>query len=58
MNLSHLTLTELEDLLIRLPDEIRRREDEVREAEHRKRRVFLEFQALAAKQGVDFDALK
>lgn len=57
MDLSNLTLAELEALLITLPDEIRRRETEADDAERRKRRIFLEFQELAAKQGIDLNAL-
>ncbi len=57
MDLSNLTLAELEALLITLPDEIRRRETEADDAERRKRRIFLEFQELAAKQGIDLNTL-
>lgn len=57
MDLSNLTLAELEALLITLPDEIRRRETEADDAERRKRRLFLEFQELAAKQGIDLNTL-
>jgi len=57
MDLSNLSLAELEALLITLPDEIRRREAEAADAEQRKRRIFLELQELAAKQGVDLSSL-
>lgn len=57
MDLSNLTLAELEALLITLPDEIHRRETEADDAERRKRRIFLEFQELAAKQGIDLNTL-
>ena len=55
MNLQSLSLEQLEQLMILLPEEIRRREmadDEVTEAERRKRSVFASFQELAKKQGV------
>ncbi len=57
MDLSRFTLEELETLLQTLPEEIRRRESEDDEAELRKRRVFLGFQELAAKQGIDLSKL-
>jgi len=57
MDLSRLTLEELEALLDALPEEIRRREAVDDDAELRKRRVFLGFQELAAKQGVDLSKL-
>lgn len=57
MELSRFTLEELEALLKSLPEEIRRRESEDDEAELRKRRVFLGFQELAAKQGIDLSKL-
>ena len=53
MDLSRFSLDELENLLKTLPEEIRRRESEDDEAELRKRRVFMGFQELAAKQGID-----
>ena len=53
MDLSRFSLDELENLLKILPEEIRRRESEDDEAELRKRRVFMGFQELAAKQGID-----
>lgn len=57
MDLSRFTLEELEALLKSLPEEIRRRESEDDEAALRKRRVFLGFQELAAKQGIDLSML-
>ena len=57
MDLSKLSIEELEQLLKFLPEEIRKREAEEDEAELRKRRVFLGFQELAAKQGVDLSDL-
>lgn len=57
MELSKLTLEELEQLLVLLPAEISRRESEDDEAELRKRRVFAGFQELAAKQGIDLSKL-
>lgn len=58
MDLRDLSLTELENLLVILPGEIRRREAETDDAERRKRRIFLELQELAAKQGVDLNTLR
>ena len=57
MDLSRFSLEELEDLLKVLPEEIHRRESVDDEAELRKRRLFLDFQELAAKQGVDLSNL-
>ena len=57
MDLSRFSLEELENLLKTLPEEIRRRECEDDEAELRKRRVFMGFQELAAKQGIDLSKL-
>lgn len=57
MNLSSLSIDELEHLLKVLPEEIHRRESEDDDAELRKRRVFLGFQELAAKQGIDLSKL-
>lgn len=57
MDLSRFSLDELENLLKILPEEIRRRESEDGEAELRKRRVFMGFQELAAKQGIDLSKL-
>ncbi len=57
MDLSRFSLEELENLLKILPEEIRRRESEDDEAELRKRRVFMGFQELAAKQGIDLSKL-
>ncbi len=57
MDLSRFSLDELENLLKILPEEIRRRESEDDEAELRKRRVFMGFQELAAKQGIDLSKL-
>ncbi len=57
MDLSRFSLEELENLLKILPEEIRRRESEDDEAELRKRRVFMGFQELAAKQGIDLNKL-
>lgn len=57
MNLSSYSIEELEALLKILPEEIRRRESDDDEAALRKRRVFLEFQELAAKQGIDLSKL-
>lgn len=57
MNLSTLSLEQLEHLLSVLPEEIRRREAEDDEAELRKRRVFAGFQELAEKQGIDLSKI-
>ena len=57
MDLSRFSLEELETLLKILPDEIHRRESADDDAELRKRRVFLDFQELAAKQGLDLSKL-
>lgn len=57
MDLIKYSIQELEQLLTLLPEEIRRRESEDDEATLRKRRVFLEFQELAAKQGIDLSEL-
>ena len=57
MDLSRFSLDELGNLLKTLPEEIRRRESEDDEAELRKRRVFMGFQELAAKQGIDLSKL-
>lgn len=57
MDLSRFSLDELENLLKILPEEIRRRESEDDEAKLRKRRVFMGFQELAAKQGIDLSKL-
>lgn len=57
MDLTNFSIEELEQLLKALPEEIRKREAEDNEAELRKRRVFLGFQELAAKQGIDLDKL-
>ena len=57
MDLTKYSTEELERLLKVLPEEIRRRESEDDEAALRKRKVFLEFQELAAKQGVDLSDL-
>jgi hypothetical protein len=57
MDLSRFSLEELEDLLKVLPEEIHRRESVDDEAELRKRRLFLDFQELAAKQGMDLSKL-
>lgn len=57
MNLSTLSLEQLEHLLSVLPEEIRRREAEDDEAELRKRRVFAGFQELAEKQGIDLSKM-
>ena len=57
MDLSKYSLENLEQLLKALPEEISRREAENGEAALRKRRLFLEFQELAAKQGIDLDKL-
>jgi hypothetical protein len=57
MNLTNFSSEELEQLLKILPEEIRKREAEDDDAELRKRRVFLGFQELAAKQGVDLGDL-
>ncbi len=57
MDLTNFSIEELEQLLKVLPEEIRKREVEDGEAELRKRRVFLGFQELAAKQGVDLSDL-
>jgi hypothetical protein len=57
MDLSKLSIEELEQLLKFLPEEICKREAEEDEAELRKRRVFLGFQELAAKQGIDLSDL-
>ncbi len=57
MDLSRFSLEELVDLLKVLPEEIHRRESVDDEAELRKRRLFLDFQELAAKQGMDLSKL-
>jgi hypothetical protein len=57
MDLSSYSIEQLEQLLKDLPEEISRRETDDGEAALRKRRVFLGFQELAAKQGVDLDKL-
>lgn len=58
MDLSRFSTEELQALLDKLPDEIKRREsDDEAEAELRKRRVFMGFQELAAKQGIDLSKL-
>lgn len=57
MDLTNYTTEELERLLNVLPEEIRRRESEDDEAALRKRKVFLGFQELAAKQGIDLSDL-
>ena len=57
MDLTKYSIQELEQLLTLLPEEIRRRESEDDEAALRKRRVFLGFQELAAKQGIDLSEL-
>ncbi len=57
MNLTNYSTEELERLLKILPEEIRRRESEDDEAALRKRKVFLGFQELAAKQGIDLSDL-
>jgi len=57
MDLSSLTIEQLENLLAILPEEIQRREAEDSESELRKRRVFAGFQELAAKQGIDLSKL-
>ena len=57
MDLTKYSIEELEQFLNALPEEISRREGEDGEAALRKRRLFLEFQELAAKQGVDLDKL-
>ena len=57
MDLTKYSTEELQRLLKVLPEEIRRRESEDDEAALRKRKVFLEFQELAAKQGVDLSDL-
>ena len=57
MDLSQYTIEELEQLFKELPEEISRRESEDDEAALRKRKVFLGFQELAAKQGIDLGDL-
>lgn len=57
MDLSRFSTEELEAILKALPEEIRRREAQDDDAELRKRRVFLDFQELAAKQGLDLSKL-
>ena len=57
MDLTKLSIEELEHLLKSLPEEIFKREAEDDEAELRRRRVFLGFQELAAKQGINLDML-
>lgn len=57
MDLSKYSIEELEQLLKELPEEISRRESEDGEAVLRKRKLFLEFQELAAKQGIDLGQL-
>ena len=57
MDLTKYSIEELEQFLNALPEEISRREAEDGEAALRKRRLFLEFQELAAKQGIDLDKL-
>lgn len=57
MDLINCSTEELEQLLKILPEEIRRRESEDDEAALRKRKVFLGFQELAAKQGIDLSDL-
>lgn len=57
MDLTNFSIEGLEQLLKALQEEIRKREAEDNEAELRKRRVFLEFQELAAKQGINLDKL-
>ncbi len=57
MDLSSYSIEQLEQLLKDLPEEISRREADDGEAALRKRRVFLGFQELAEKQGVDLDKL-
>lgn len=57
MDLTNYSTEELERLLKILPEEIRRRESEDDEAALRKRKVFLGFQELAAKQGIDLSEL-
>ena len=57
MDLTKYSTEELERLLKVLPEEIRRRESEDDEAALRKRKVFLGFQELAAKQGIDLSDL-
>jgi hypothetical protein len=57
MDLTNYSTEELERLLKILPEEIRRRESEDDEAALRKRKVFLGFQELAAKQGIDLGDL-
>ena len=56
MDLTNYSTEELERLLKVLPEEIRRRESDD-EAALRKRKVFLGFQELAAKQGLDLSDL-
>jgi len=57
MDLSILSVEQLQDLLSILSEEIRRREAEDDEAALRKRRVFAGFQELAAKQGIDLSKI-
>lgn len=57
MDLTNYSIEELVRLLKVLPEEIRRRESEDAEAALRKRKVFLGFQELAAKQGIDLSDL-
>lgn len=57
MDLTDYSIEELEQLQRILPEEIRRRESEDAEAALRKRKVFLGFQELAAKQGIDLSKL-
>ena len=57
MDLTNYSTEELERLLEALPEEIRRRESEDDAAALRKRKVFLGFQELAAKQGIDLSDL-
>lgn len=57
MDLSHLSIEQLEHLLEVLPEEIASRESEDEAAERRKRSIFASFKELAAKQGVDLDKL-
>ncbi len=56
MDLTNYSTEELERLLKVLPEEIRRSESDD-EAALRKRKVFLGFQELAAKQGLDLSDL-
>lgn len=57
MNLSTLTIEQLQHLQDILPEEIRRRETEDEEAALRKRSVFAGLQELAAKQGIDLSKI-